>query len=69
LLFHAIASEVAQHYGALWFNTRRTGKVADVAIDTVGILLGFAVVAWFLRVKSRRNSVPTESSIQDHVRA
>lgn len=45
---YAIASELGQYYGDLYFHTHRTGSVYDVLIDTAGIALG-AIVRWFAR--------------------
>jgi len=46
LFLHAAASELAQHFGSLYYNTHRSGRLADVAIDSAGI----AVAVW-LRFK------------------
>jgi VanZ family protein len=46
---HAVASELGQHFGDLWFQTHRTGSVCDVMIDCAGILAG----AW---VRCRRGN-------------
>ncbi len=40
LLGHAIATELGQHYGSIYFDTHRTGSVRDVLIDLFGIAAG-----------------------------
>ncbi|CAN5143791.1 hypothetical protein BH11PLA2_BH11PLA2_41110 [soil metagenome] len=56
LVAHGILSELGQYFGDLWFQTHRTGKVADVLIDTGGVLVG-----WFLATRFQPIT-PSDSS-------
>lgn len=39
-ILYAIASELGQHYGKIYFQTNRTGSMLDVVIDSCGIACG-----------------------------
>ncbi|MCU0704253.1 MAG: hypothetical protein MUF18_09790 [Fimbriiglobus sp.] len=40
---HAILGELGQHFGNLWYDTRRIGSVRDVFIDWLGMAIGFGI--------------------------
>jgi spore maturation protein SpmB len=43
---HGAATELAQYFGNLWYDTHRNGCVRDVLIDSAGIVLGALVLRW-----------------------
>jgi VanZ family protein len=51
VVVHGPLSELAQHLGNLWFDTKRSGCVRDVIVDWVGVAAGLGVWLGWRRVR------------------